>query len=244
MFLCQLDITLHVWHHRLQYIVWSSEAGFRSRQLCTGLVMLVFDQQYVNVRSSPSTLVTCLSGVPQGSTHDPLLSAMYIFPVNNVAFIFTSMLTTRSCMSPYVLPTFHCLMLCCIALVTFHAGSWRTRCCLTRWKQFCFGDSRTADKIWHVCWDRTRCSQSCFQSNSEATWRYTQRQYVSWLRHGYQLGMQLSHKSFQTHPAALKTSVARMVAQGVVTSWLDHGNGLLYGTSTCNMERCGLHMIY
>jgi len=105
------------------------------------------------IGSSLLTQVTCLSDVHQGSALHSLSFTMYNSPVD-IALTSTSTLTTRSCTSPGVLPTFHLLMPCHIASVTIHAGSGRTGCFSTiiRRKQLCLDFVHSATNLVSDLW--------------------------------------------------------------------------------------------
>jgi len=98
---------------------------------------LIGRTQYVGVGTSRSSPATCLSGVPKGSVLGPLL--LSTTSLQYITCISTSVLTTRSFTSPYVIPTFNRLMWCRIVSAIFHAGSSKTGCYSTpaRLKRFC-----------------------------------------------------------------------------------------------------------
>jgi Reverse transcriptase (RNA-dependent DNA polymerase) len=130
---------------------------------------LIGRTQYVGVRASRSSPVTCLSGVPQGSVLGPLLFATYISPVDNVIAahhvhlhqyaddtqLYVALRPTD--VSPFDVVS-HCVS---------DVSRWFLENGMllnpNKTEAVLFG-TRAQRKKRHVCWDRHRWCQSSFSS--------------------------------------------------------------------------------
>jgi exonuclease III len=205
---------------------------------------LIGRTQYVGVGSARSTPVMCMSGVPQGSVLGPLLFAIYISPVDNIVA------AHRVCLHQYADDTQLYVALRPTDISPYDVVS---HCVsdVSRWfleNGMLLNPSKTEAVLFGTRAQRKKINTSSGidvagtqvpLSSSVKLLGVTLDEDLSLDRHVSDIvrGCCYHTRALRHIRPLIDLPVARMVAQGVVTSRLDYCNGLLHGTSARNMER-------
>jgi hypothetical protein len=208
------------------------------------LSFLIGRTQYVGVGSSRSTSVECLSGVPQGSVLGPLLFALYISPVDNVVS------AHRLHLHQYADDTQLYMAVRPADNSPLEAAS---HCVsdVSRWfleNGMSLNPNKTEAVLFGTRAQRKKVDTSAGMDVTGARVAFSPivkllgvilDEDLTLDRHVTEIvrGCSYHTRALRHIRPLIDLPTARMVAQGVVTSRLDYCNGLLYGTSTKNIER-------
>ena len=208
------------------------------------LSFLIGRTQYVGVGSSHSTPVACLSGVPQGSVLGPLLFSLYISPVDNVVS------AHRLHLHQYADDTQLYMAVRPADNSPLEAAS---QCVsnVSRWfleNGMLLNPNKTEAVLLGTRAQRKKIDTSAgidvtganvAFSSSVKLLGVTLDEDLTLDRHVTEIirGCSYHTRALRHIRPLIDLPTARMVAQGVVTSRLDYCNGLLYGTSTRNIDR-------
>ena len=166
-----------------------------------------------------------------------LLSTMSFL---HIASISTSTPTTHSFTWRSARPTTRRWKLHHNVSAMFRAGSWRTACYSIRIKrkQFCSEPARNGRRSTRQL-ELTSLVRNVAFSSSVKLLGVTLDEDLTLDRHVTEIirGCSYHTRALRHIRPLIDLPTARMVAQGVVTSRLDYCNGLLYGTSTRNIDR-------